>query len=78
MEFKKAKRHYPFAVVQYTYPKERRPCIFGYIVAIANEKGDILILEMSDKLPHLVVGIDFAPGNISNFVDEVYIADITF
>ena len=46
VEFKRAKHNYPFAGGQNTEPKERRRCVLGYIVALANEKRDQLILGM--------------------------------
>ena len=39
IEFKEAKRNYPFAGGKHVDPKERRRCVLGYIVALANEKG---------------------------------------
>lgn len=72
VEFKEAKRNYPFAGGQHSDPKDRRHCVLGYITALANEKGGRLVLGMSDKLPHLVVGTDFAQGNIGNLEDEIY------
>ncbi len=37
-------------------PKERRRCILGYVTAFANEGGGYLVLGVSDKYPHQVVG----------------------
>lgn len=36
--------------------KDRRRCILGYVVALANEGGGMLILGMKDKYPHEIVG----------------------
>lgn len=60
IEFKEAKRNYPFAGGKHTDLKERRRCVLGYVVALANEKGGRLVLGMADDMPHAVVGSDFA------------------
>ena len=39
VEFKEAKRNYPFAGGKHTDPKDRRHCVLGYVVALANECG---------------------------------------
>ena len=72
VEFKRAKRNFPFAGGQKTEPKERRRCVLGYIVALANEKGGRLVLGMEDAYPHQVAGSDFAQGKVGAFEDEVY------
>ncbi len=72
IEFKEAKRNYPFAGGNRIDPKERRHCVLGYIVAIANERGGRLVLGMTDKIPHIVVGSDFAMGEIGAIEDEIY------
>ena len=72
VEFKEAKHNYPFAGGQHTDVKERRHCVLGYIVALANEKGGMLVLGMADKLPHTVVGSDFAENEVGQLEDEVY------
>ncbi len=72
IEFKEAKRDYPFAGGSHNDPKDRRHCVLGYIVALANEKGGRLVLGMADKTPHEVVGSDFAQGKVGQLVDEIY------
>lgn len=72
VEFKEAKHNYPFSGGSSSDPKERRKCILGYIVAIANEKGGMLVLGMADKIPHEVVGSDFAEGKTGQLEDEIY------
>ncbi|MCM1296584.1 MAG: putative DNA binding domain-containing protein [Muribaculaceae bacterium] len=72
MEFKEAKHDYPFAGGKHTDPKDRRKCVLGYIVALANEKGGMLVLGMHDKLPHEVVGSDFAKDETGQLEDEIY------
>ena len=72
IEFKEAKRNYPFAGGKHVDPKERRRCVLGYIVALANERGGRLVLGMADKIPHIVVGSDFAQDKVGELVDEIY------
>ncbi|MCM1140386.1 MAG: putative DNA binding domain-containing protein [Muribaculum sp.] len=72
VEFKEAKHDYPFAGGKHTDPKDRRKCVLGYIVALANEKGGMLVLGMHDKLPHEVVGSDFAKDETGQLEDEIY------
>jgi len=72
VEFKEAKHNYPFAGGNHKEVKDRRRCVLGYVVALANEKGGRLVLGMSDSFPHEVVGSDFAEGEVGNLVDEIY------
>lgn len=72
IEFKEAKRNYPFAGGKHTDPRDRRKCVLGYIVALANEKGGRLALGMDDHIPHTVVGSDFAQDKVGELIDEVY------
>ena len=67
VEFKAAMHNYPFAGGKNADPKERRRCVLGYIVALANEKGGKLVLGMADQYPHGVVGSDFAEGDTEMF-----------
>lgn len=55
IEFKEAKRNYPFAGGKHTDPKERRRCVLGYIVALANEKGGRLVLGLVELVLFQVV-----------------------
>lgn len=72
VEFKEAKHNYPFAGGKKTDPTERRHCVLGYVVAMANEKGGRLVLGMADAYPHNVVGSDFAENQVGNLEDEIY------
>ena len=72
IEFKEAKHNYPFAGGKHVDPKDRRRCVLGYIVALANEKGGRLVLGMADYIPHTVVGSDFAQDKEGDLVDEIY------
>ena len=74
VEFKKAEHNYPFAGGQKTDPRDRRHCVLGYVVALANERGGRLVLGMADARPHKVLGSDFAVKtkymSVSIFVSE--------
>lgn len=72
VEFKEAKTDFNFDGGKRTDQKERRKCFLGYVVALANEGGGLLVLGMQDAYPHEVVGTDFAKGEIGNLEDEVY------
>ena len=72
VEFKEAKHNYPFAGGERREAKERRHCVLGYVVALANEHGGRLVLGMADEYPHAVVGSDFAMGEEGQLVDEIY------
>ena len=72
VEFKKAEHNYPFAGGQKTDPRDRRHCVLGYVVALANEKGGRLALGMADAYPHEVAGSDFAENETGNLEDEIY------
>ncbi len=72
VEFKEAKNNFLFAGGSSTDQTERRKCYLGYIVAFANEGGGKLVMGMKDKIPHEVVGSDFADGEVGNLIDETY------
>ena len=72
IEFKEAKHNYTFAGGKHVDPKDRRRCVLGYIVALANEKGGRLVLGMADHMPHAVVGSDFAENEVGELTDEIY------
>jgi len=72
VEFKEAKRNYPFNGGSHTSQDERRKCFLGYVVALANEGGGMLVLGMADKHPHKVVGSDFGKGKMGELTDAVY------
>lgn len=72
IEFKKAEHNYPFAGGKKTDIRDRRHCVLGYVVALANERGGRLVLGMMDAYPHEVVGSDFAENETGNLEDEIY------
>lgn len=72
IEFKEAKHNFNFNGGSHTEPGDRRRCLLGYVVALANEKGGKLVFGMKDKYPHDVVGSNFAQGKIGALEDEIY------
>jgi len=72
VEFKEAKKNFSFAGSEHRDPAERRKCVLGYTVALANEGGGMLVFGMKDKYPHEVVGTDFSNGKIGELEDEIY------
>ncbi len=45
VEFKEAKRNFPFNGGSSADPAERRKCVLGYVAALANENGGHLVWE---------------------------------
>ena len=73
VEFKEGRRNYPFNGGSHKEQVDRRKCFLGYVVALANEGGGMLVLGMADKIPHAVVGTDFGLGRIGALEDETYV-----
>lgn len=46
VEFKSARHNYPYNGGKHTDPRDRRHCVLGYIVALANERGGLMVLGM--------------------------------
>ena len=72
VEFKSARHNYPYNGGKHTDSHDRRHCVLGYIVALANERGGLLVLGMQDKMPHDVCGSDFAKDQIGQLEDAIY------
>lgn len=73
VEFKAARHNYSFAGGKAeTDIRERRKCVLGYVVALANECGGLFVMGMEDKAPHNVCGSDFAEDQVGNLTDEIY------
>ena len=74
VEFKEAKRNFNFDGGSHADPSERRKCVLGYVVALANEGGGLLIMGVKEKkvLPHEIVGTTFAEGKIGALEDTIY------
>jgi ATP-dependent DNA helicase RecG len=74
VEFKEAKRDFSFAGGKHTDPADRRRCVLGYVVALANEGGGMLVFGVreSKQLPHEIVGTTFSESKIGELEDEIY------
>ena len=74
VEFKEAKRNFNFDGGSHADPSERRKCVLGYVVALSNEGGGVLVLGVKEKkvLPHEIVGTTFAEGKIGALEDTIY------
>ena len=74
VEFKEAKRNFNFDGGSHADPSERRKCVLGYVVALANEGGGLLVMGVKEKkiLPHEIVGTTFAEGKIGALEDTIY------
>lgn len=53
-------------------PSDRRKCILGYVVALANANGGYLVLGMEDAFPHKVVGISQCENALGKLENEIY------
>jgi ATP-dependent DNA helicase RecG len=72
VEFKEAKKDFNFAGGSHADPKERRRCVLGYVVALANEGGGYLVFGVKEDKPNEVVGTEFAKGETGALSDEIY------
>ncbi|MDR0863572.1 MAG: putative DNA binding domain-containing protein [Candidatus Symbiothrix sp.] len=74
VEFKEAKKGYNFAGGSHTDPKDRRRCVLGYVVALANEGGGLLVFGIKEKKgsPHEIVGTSYEQDNLGKIEDEIY------
>lgn len=72
VEFKEAHKDFPWNGGSHSEQKDRRKCYLGYLVALANEGGGLLVFGMVDKIPHTVVGSDFALGQVGALENAVY------
>jgi ATP-dependent DNA helicase RecG len=72
VEFKEAKRDFNFAGGAHADPRERRKCVLGYVVALANEGGGYLVFGVKEKSPNEVVGTAFAESKVGGLADEIY------
>ena len=72
VEFKEAKCDFSFAGSSHIDPKERRKCVLGYVVALANEGGGLLVFGVKEKHPNEIVGTAFAEGKTGELENEIY------
>ena len=72
VEFKEAKRDFNFAGGSHADPRDRRRCVLGYVVALANEGGGYLVFGVKEKSPNEVVGTSYEEGKLGALSDEIY------
>lgn len=53
-------------------PSDRRKCILGYVVALANANGGYLVLGMEEAFPHKVVGTSQCENALGKLENEIY------
>ena len=53
-------------------PSDRRKCILGYVVTLANANGGYLVLGMEDAFPHKVVGTSQCENALGKLENEIY------
>lgn len=53
-------------------PSDRRKCILGCVVALANANGGYLVLGMEDAFPHKVVGTSQCENALGKLENEIY------
>lgn len=53
-------------------PSDRRKCILGYVVALANANGGYLVLGMEDAFPHKVVGTSQCENALGKLENGIY------
>ena len=53
-------------------PSDRRKCILGYVVALANANGGYLVFGMEDAFPHKVVGTSQCENALGKLENEIY------
>ncbi|RZJ76928.1 MAG: AAA family ATPase [Flavobacterium sp.] len=56
---------------QYSYRSKRRS-ILGYVVALANEKGGMLVFGVKDAQPHEIVGSQLHAGEEGSLEQKIY------
>lgn len=53
-------------------PKDRRRCILGYVVALCNEGGGLLVIGMHDTYPHIVIGTKQSENALGELESSIY------
>lgn len=73
VEFKKCQHgNMSFNGADKQKPSDRRKCILGYVVALANAGGGHLVMGMEDKLPHNVVGTRQNENALGKLENDIY------
>lgn len=75
IEFKEGKSNYSYNGGGKSDPKDRRRCVLGYVVALANEGGGTLafgVQEAKGAGPHTVVGSTVWEGQEGKLAADIY------
>lgn len=73
VEFKKCKEgNMAFNRGSKPKPADRRKCILGYVVALANEGSGYLVLGLEDAYPHNVVGTKQNLNSLGELESKIY------
>lgn len=73
VEFKKAEQgNFAYDGGSRVKPSDRRKCVLGYVTALCNEGGGLLVLGMEDAYPHKVVGTKQSEGRIGDLESDIY------
>lgn len=73
VEFKKCQHgNLSFNGADKTKPSDRRKCILGYVVALANVGGGYLIFGVEDKYPHKIVGTRQNENALGKLENDIY------
>lgn len=73
VEFKKCKHgNFSFNGADKTKPADRRKCILGYVVALANAGGGYLIFGVEDNYPHKIVGTRQNENALGKLENDIY------
>lgn len=73
VEFKRCQHgNFSFNGADKQKPSERRKCILGYVVALANAGGGHLVMGMEDKPPHNVVGTRQNENALGQLKNDIY------
>lgn len=73
VEFKRADMgNFSYNGADKSKPADRRKCILGYVVALCNEGGGLLVLGMHDTHPHKVVGTKQCENAIGDLESRIY------
>lgn len=73
VEFKSCQRgNLSFNGADKQKPSERRKCILGYVVALANAGGGHLVMGMGDEFPHKVVGTKQSENGLGQLENDIY------
>lgn len=73
VEFKKCEHgNMSFNGADKKKPADRRKCILGYVVALANAGGGHLVMGMEDEYPHKVVGTRQNENALGQLENDIY------